>query len=685
MSDDVRSWAARRGPGQDASRRGRPGARRARGGSVGAAGRVRGRHRPVRCRQVDPAASAGRTPAPGQREHLAGRRVARTDWSEARWAVERRKRIGIVFQFFNLVSDLSVADNVELPALLAGVPPKRARAEREELLAELGLTGKERSMPGELSGGEQQRVALARALVNHPPLLLADEPAGSLDSKGTREVMRLLSRFHQRGQTIVLVTHDARLASAADRVISFFDGRIADDAELDPARSTAAGPRRTGILRCLTSARPSRGTRELLRATLRWAHSDLRAHRGEALFLRARHGRRSSPPCCWPRPSSATPPTPGSASSPRRTAHTYGCTPAPAADTGKLADLDGVESVAGPYPTASTTARLPGHPRLRRAAGHPRAPRRGPPAADLRPLAGPRERRRRGPGEPPGPRAAGRTRRHPHPARHRTGRLTVARHRRERRAPLPAGRAAGPRLGSAVRRARPGRPGDRAAPDGPRRHRLRRAARRDRAGRRRGQPGLHLAAGAGRGTGRQPAARPGPGPVRARRAGRRRVAGARGDRHPDPRPAAGHLGAEGDRLHPRPGGPGLPAPAPRLRAARVRWPPRRSSRPWAAGYRGGSGTRSACGRGCPATPWRCSRSRWARCCSSARPPGSRRGGRAGCRRCRCRARRGCPGRAAVAARPGGRSALRLPPALVLGWHRALHPAPCPRRWRRSPG
>ncbi|WP_458243077.1 ABC transporter ATP-binding protein [Streptomyces sp. MAI_2237] len=156
-------------------------------------------------------------------------------WSEARWAVERRKRIGIVFQFFNLVSNLSVADNVELPALLAGVPPKRARAEREELLAELGLDGKERSLPGELSGGEQQRVALARALVNHPPLLLADEPAGSLDSKGTREVMRLLSRFHGRGQTIVLVTHDARLASAADRVISFFDGRIADDAELDAA------------------------------------------------------------------------------------------------------------------------------------------------------------------------------------------------------------------------------------------------------------------------------------------------------------------------------------------------------------------------------------------------------------------------------------------------------------------
>jgi len=154
-------------------------------------------------------------------------------YGESDWAVLRRRRIGIVFQFFNLVSNLTVADNVELPALLAGHGPRQARAAREELLAELGLTGKERSMPGELSGGEQQRVALARALVNNPALLLADEPAGSLDSKGTREVLRLLSRFHRRGQTIVLVTHDARMASAADRVISFFDGRIVDDATLD--------------------------------------------------------------------------------------------------------------------------------------------------------------------------------------------------------------------------------------------------------------------------------------------------------------------------------------------------------------------------------------------------------------------------------------------------------------------
>ncbi|MEU6866682.1 ABC transporter ATP-binding protein [Streptomyces sp. NPDC046876] len=177
---------------------------------------------------------------------LDGQRV--DGYSEARWAVLRRRSIGVVFQFFNLVSNLTVADNVELPALLAGASPRAARDSRSELLSELGLEGRERAMPGELSGGEQQRVALARALVNHPALLLADEPAGSLDSKGTREVLRLLSRFHQRGQTIVMVTHDARMASAADRVISFFDGRIADDAPLGdrPLGDGRTGSGRTG-------------------------------------------------------------------------------------------------------------------------------------------------------------------------------------------------------------------------------------------------------------------------------------------------------------------------------------------------------------------------------------------------------------------------------------------------------
>ncbi|HEY5835959.1 ABC transporter ATP-binding protein [Streptomyces sp.] len=162
--------------------------------------------------------------------------------SEARWAVLRRRSVGIVFQFFNLVSTLTVADNVELPGLLAGLPPGKVRALRKELLAELGLEGKKDSTPSDLSGGEQQRAALARALVNSPGLLLADEPTGSLDSKGTREVLRLLSRYHQRGQTILLVTHDANVASVADRVISLFDGQVVDDISFDdpPARTQAA-------------------------------------------------------------------------------------------------------------------------------------------------------------------------------------------------------------------------------------------------------------------------------------------------------------------------------------------------------------------------------------------------------------------------------------------------------------
>jgi putative ABC transport system ATP-binding protein len=170
---------------------------------------------------------------------LDGRRVDRL--SEGRWAMLRRRSVGVVFQFSNLVSNMTVADNIELPALLAGVPARQARRRREELLADLGLETKAGSTPAELSGGEQQRVALARALVNEPDLLLADEPTGNLDSRNTREVLRLLSRVHQQGRTMLLVTHDARVASAADRVISLFDGAIAGETQV----SLPAGGRNT--------------------------------------------------------------------------------------------------------------------------------------------------------------------------------------------------------------------------------------------------------------------------------------------------------------------------------------------------------------------------------------------------------------------------------------------------------
>ncbi|MCF6474846.1 ABC transporter ATP-binding protein [Nonomuraea sp. MG754425] len=170
---------------------------------------------------------------------LDGKRV--DTLSESAWALLRRNRIGFVFQFFNLVANMTVGDNVELPALLAGASPKVARERRESLLAALNLTDRAGAAPAQLSGGEQQRVALARALANEPSLLLADEPTGNLDSRNTRDVLRLLSEVHKEGQTIVMVTHDARVASLADRLVSLFDGEIVDDGRIARRRTRTAG------------------------------------------------------------------------------------------------------------------------------------------------------------------------------------------------------------------------------------------------------------------------------------------------------------------------------------------------------------------------------------------------------------------------------------------------------------
>ncbi|MFI7616792.1 ABC transporter ATP-binding protein [Nonomuraea terrae] len=167
---------------------------------------------------------------------LDGKRV--DTLSESAWALLRRKKIGFVFQFFNLVANMTVGDNVELPALLSGASPKVARRRRESLLAALNLTDRADAAPAQLSGGEQQRVALARALANEPALLLADEPTGNLDSRNTRDVLRLLGDVHKDGQTIVMVTHDARVASLADRVVSLFDGEIVDDGRIVRRRRT---------------------------------------------------------------------------------------------------------------------------------------------------------------------------------------------------------------------------------------------------------------------------------------------------------------------------------------------------------------------------------------------------------------------------------------------------------------
>ncbi|MEU6997381.1 ABC transporter ATP-binding protein [Nonomuraea sp. NPDC046570] len=168
---------------------------------------------------------------------LDGRRV--DTLSESAWALLRRRKIGFVFQFFNLVATMTVADNVELPALLAGASAKDARERREYLLGVLNLTERADAAPGQLSGGEQQRVALARALANKPSLLLADEPTGNLDSRNTRDVLRLLGEVHRDGQTIVMVTHDARVGSLADRVVSLLDGQIVDDGRITRRRPSA--------------------------------------------------------------------------------------------------------------------------------------------------------------------------------------------------------------------------------------------------------------------------------------------------------------------------------------------------------------------------------------------------------------------------------------------------------------
>jgi putative ABC transport system ATP-binding protein len=174
----------------------------------------------------------------GGEVRLGGERL--DDASEARRARLRRRELGFVFQFFNLIANLSVADNVELPALLAGVPTREARGRTAELLERLGLAEVAGRVPGDLSGGQQQRVAIARALVNRPGVLLADEPTGNLDTAAAREVITILRERHAEGQAIVLVTHDLRSASAADRVVRMRDGQIVGETEVGGGDARAA-------------------------------------------------------------------------------------------------------------------------------------------------------------------------------------------------------------------------------------------------------------------------------------------------------------------------------------------------------------------------------------------------------------------------------------------------------------
>jgi putative ABC transport system ATP-binding protein len=158
---------------------------------------------------------------------LAGEDVARMD-SDALAAV-RNRRIGFVFQQFNLLARTSALENVELPLMYANVPIKERHERALEKLAQVGLGARSEHQPAQLSGGQQQRVAIARALVNNPSLILADEPTGALDSRTSVEIMALMQQLNAAGMTIVLVTHENDIAAFASRVVHFRDGKVVGD------------------------------------------------------------------------------------------------------------------------------------------------------------------------------------------------------------------------------------------------------------------------------------------------------------------------------------------------------------------------------------------------------------------------------------------------------------------------
>ena len=161
---------------------------------------------------------------------LAGTEVA--DLKERDRTQIRKGQVGFVFQSFNLIDELNVEQNVELPLKYVGVPKKEREQRVEEMLRRMGLSHRAKHYPNQLSGGQQQRVAIARAVITNPKLILADEPTGNLDSKNGYEVMQLLSQLNAEGTTVVMVTHSQRDASFASRVINLFDGHIVDSVEM---------------------------------------------------------------------------------------------------------------------------------------------------------------------------------------------------------------------------------------------------------------------------------------------------------------------------------------------------------------------------------------------------------------------------------------------------------------------
>ncbi|HEY5193190.1 MAG TPA: ABC transporter ATP-binding protein [Solirubrobacteraceae bacterium] len=170
---------------------------------------------------------------------LADRRLERLP--EAQLARLRRHALGFVFQSFHLVDELTAAENVELPMLLAGASRHQVRKRAGELLRSVGLADRAGHLPSALSGGQRQRVAIARALANAPAVVLADEPTGNLDGEATTEVLRLFEQLRADGQTLVLVTHDERVAATADRLLTMRDGVLVDETRLTGGTARSLG------------------------------------------------------------------------------------------------------------------------------------------------------------------------------------------------------------------------------------------------------------------------------------------------------------------------------------------------------------------------------------------------------------------------------------------------------------
>ncbi|WP_026497257.1 ABC transporter ATP-binding protein [Butyrivibrio sp. WCD3002] len=173
------------------------------------------------------------TPTSGE-VNISGTDISKLD--ETKLAIFRRRQIGLIYQFYNLIPILNVEENMTLPILLDGKKPDKKLL--NDLVQKLGLSERVGHLPNQLSGGQQQRVSIGRALMNHPALLLADEPTGNLDSENSREIIALLRKFNKENrQTVIIITHDERIALSADRVITIEDGQITHDSKREEANA----------------------------------------------------------------------------------------------------------------------------------------------------------------------------------------------------------------------------------------------------------------------------------------------------------------------------------------------------------------------------------------------------------------------------------------------------------------